>query len=150
MGSETIVDAVVCDTPIFIRSSAPSTGELAGSLVIHNARLSNVAVAVATADGTEVLSGGTKTIRSWAQGNIYAGSNPSGSFYQGDLSAPSLPPSTLDSNGAVVSRTHPQYVDHSVDDFVSVKDYGAVGDGQTDDTEAIERIMEKARRSCIL
>ncbi|KIY65201.1 glycoside hydrolase family 55 protein [Cylindrobasidium torrendii FP15055 ss-10] len=151
VGSETILDAVVRNTPIFIRSSARSNGVLAGSLVLYNVTLENVPVAVS--DGNVLLAGlkdGTTTIKSWGQGNIYKGKNSNARFAQGDLFAPPLPTSLLNKNGNVVGKMHPQYENIPVKYFVSVKDHGAKGDGKTDDTNAIEDILRRYARENVI
>lgn len=138
---------MVKDTPVFLRTSTASTGVLAssGSLVLKNIRLDNVPTAVGVAGGAVVLAGstGTMTIDSWGQGNVYTGTNSAGTFTQGDLPSASIPSSLLDSTGRVVGRGHPQYEEYSVDQFVSVKDCGAVGDGFTDDTDALQEILNE-------
>ena len=53
------------------------------------------------------------------------------------------PQSLLNSDGSIFQRGHPQYETYSVDQFISVKDEGATGDGQTDDTDALNAIMTK-------
>jgi len=146
VGAEAIIDAVVQDTPIFIRNSNSSNGTLAGSLVINNARLTNVPIAVGVLNGSTVLPGladDTMIIESWAQGNVYSGLNPSGTFTQGDIPSPDKPQVLLDSAGRIVGKMHPQYEDYAVDQFVSVRSYGAKGDGQTDDTAALRKIFDE-------
>ncbi|KAF6741973.1 glucan 1,3-beta-glucosidase [Ephemerocybe angulata] len=140
-GAQAIIDAVVTNTPTFIRTSQPSNGRLAGSIVLNNAKLNNVNVAVGVADGSVVLAGGTKTIASWGQGNVYHGSNSQGTFQKGDLPNPAKASSLLDSSGKIVGRTHPQYENYKASDFVSVKDLGAKGDGVSDDTQALKDIF---------
>lgn len=142
VGGEAIIDAVVTNTPIFVRSSKPSNGTLAGSLVLNNIHLHNVSTAV-MANGTTVLAGGTKTIKSWGQGNVYEGTHPNGTFTQGKIHSAYKDPSLLDHNGFIVSKGHPMYADYSVDQFRSIKSMGAVGDGMTDDTEAIKAVLAK-------
>ncbi|KAK0458524.1 exo-beta-1,3-glucanase, partial [Desarmillaria tabescens] len=140
VGAEAIIDATVTKTEIFVRSSTPSNGSLAGSLVLQNIQLTNVSVAVGTGDGAIVLPGtriGIKTIKSWVQGNVYNGSNPDGRFIQGQMDVPAMPASLLGDDGKVVGRTIP------VSGFVSVKDHGAKGDGRTDDTHAIQSVLNK-------
>ncbi|KAG6819219.1 hypothetical protein H0H93_014091, partial [Arthromyces matolae] len=143
VGAIAVIDAVVRNTPTFIHTSTSSYNQLAGSLVINNAQLYNVQTAVAAADGATVLPGGTKTISSWAQGNIFKGSNSDSTFVQGDIYNPSKPSSLLDGSGKIFGKAHPQYASYAVNEFVSVKDYGAKGDGRTDDTAALQTVFDK-------
>lgn len=142
-GAEAIIDASVVNTPVFIRNSQPSNGRLAGSLVINNAKLTNVPTAVGVADGTVILAGGTTTIQSWGQGNIFSSTSGSGKFVQSNIVNANKPSVLLDGNGKIFGKTHPQYAAYAVDQFVSVKDNGARGDGLTDDTAALEAIFNE-------
>ncbi|SJL04756.1 related to glucan 1,3-beta-glucosidase [Armillaria ostoyae] len=144
VGAEAIIDATTNQTEIFVRTSAASNGTLDGSLVLQNIQLTNVPVAVGTGDGAIVLPGndlGIETIRSWGQGNIYTSSNPEGRFIQGNIDVPAIPGSLLDRGGKVVGRVHPQYENIPVSGFVSVKDHNTTGDGSTDDTQAIQSVL---------
>ncbi|KAK7449683.1 hypothetical protein VKT23_013156 [Stygiomarasmius scandens] len=143
VGAIAVIDAVVTNTPVFIRSSVPSNGRLAGSLVINNARLNNVPTAVGVVGGATVLAGGTTTIASWGQGNAYTGTNSAPHFVQGNIPAPNKAASLLDGAGRIFGKTHPQYADYAVSQFISVKDNGARGDGNTDDTAALQAILDK-------
>jgi len=138
-----IIDAIVADTPTFLRTSKASNGTLAGSIVLNNIKLTNVPIAVGVAGGATVLTGGTTTIASWGQGNVYRGKNAEATFTQGTIPAPSKASSLLDSAGRVVTKMHPQYASYAVSQFISVKDQGAKGDGATDDTAALKDIFAK-------
>jgi hypothetical protein len=141
-GGEAIIDAVVTNTPIFIKTPNPTNVSVAGSLVLNNIHLNNVSTAVME-NGTTILAGGTTTIGSWGKGNIYTGTHPNGTFTQGEIPAAYKDPSLLDPNGFIVSKGHPMYADYSVDQIMSIKSLGAVGDGVTDDTEAINAVLAK-------
>lgn len=128
-----------------MRSSVHTTS-LAGSLVLNNVRLTNVPVAVGVLNGATVLAGGTTTIESWVQGNVYAGASGARTFVQGSHVAPVKARSLLDAGGKVFGRMHPQYEGYSVDQFVSARDLGATGDGRTDDTAALQRVFDEVRQ----
>ncbi|KAJ7718893.1 hypothetical protein B0H14DRAFT_3170707 [Mycena olivaceomarginata] len=72
--------------------------------------------------------------------NIYTGSNGTGTFTQSYI-ATNKPAALLDSDGNIFGRTHPQYTHYAVNQFVSVRDQGAKGDGVTDDTAALQQIF---------
>jgi glucan 1,3-beta-glucosidase len=131
VGSEVIIDGQFTNTQIAIRSSTRSNGALRGSLLLNNVKLTNVPTAVAVADGSVVLAGGTKTIAHWGQGNVYKGTNSAGSFVQADLAAPSKDSSLLDSSGRIFGKSHPQYNNYDVSQFVSIRSLGAKGDGSS-------------------
>ncbi|KAH9901618.1 exo-beta-1,3-glucanase [Cubamyces lactineus] len=143
VGAIAVIDAYVSNTPIFVRSSTPSNGQLAGSLALNNIHLTNVPTAVGVVGGTTVLPGGTVTIESWAQGNVFSGTSQSPQFVQGNVPAPIKAASLLDSAGRIFGKMHPQYTDYAVDQFVSVRDQGAKGNGMVDDTAALQAVFDQ-------
>jgi hypothetical protein len=128
---------------VFIRNSKASHGILAGSLVLDNIKLTNAPVAVGISNGATVLAGGNITIDSWGQGNVYSGTNSMPQFTQGIIPSATKARSLVDKTGKVFQRSRPQYESYAVDQFISVKDHGAKGDGKTDDTKALNAIMQK-------
>ncbi|KAF7974441.1 hypothetical protein HWV62_12174 [Athelia sp. TMB] len=139
--AEAIVDAIVTNTPVFVQTTEPSTTSLLGSIVLSNIKLSNVPVAVGDAAGTTLLAGGTTTIDIWAQGDVYSGTSGSKTYTQGSITAPTKASSLLNSAGQIVSKGHPQYAAYAVSQFVSARTEGAKGDGVTDDTAAIQALL---------
>ena len=142
MGAIAVIDATVTNTPTFVQNSKGSTS-LAGSLVLNNIRLNNVPTAVGVMGGPVVLPGGTMTIDSWAQGNVYNGTSTAHRFVQDNIPAPPKPKSLLDGSGRIFGKARPQYESYAVSQFVSVKSEGAKGDGHTDDTAALQAVFDK-------
>jgi hypothetical protein len=131
VGAAALIDTVISNTPVGIQSSVDSAGSLHGSLVLNNFKLNNVPKAVTVAGGKTVLAGGSTTIASWGQGNVYAGTAPAGKFQQDKLAAGTKDKSLLDSAGRIFGRQHPQYDSYDVSQFASARDAGAKGDGVT-------------------
>jgi glucan 1,3-beta-glucosidase len=145
VGSVLVLDGSISNTPIGIRTafnsgSQPDTG---GTLIIDNTDFTGSAMAVADPGGSCILPGNTK-IASWGQGSQYLPS-ASGSRFQGPLTPPSKPASLLDAEGLIYERSRPQYQDYDDSHFVSVKSHGAKGDGATDDTIAIQEVINAAK-----
>jgi glucan 1,3-beta-glucosidase len=162
VGAEAIIDAVATDVPIFLRSSKPSDDTLTGSVVLQNVVLKNSVTAVGVADAPDLLAGkpnGEIVIERWGQGHVYKGTSQEQAFVQGALPGGQVASCLLDRDGRVVSRSRPQYENYGVEQFVSVREYGAAGDGKTvrvllrlttspslvyaqDDTAALQKILD--------
>lgn len=161
VGAEAIIDVSVTNTPVFLRSSTATTS-LDGSLVLNNIAMSGVTTAVGLTDGTVILAG-SSNIDTWVQGyaaryyfllvfvahsacrNVYSGSSSTGAFTQGTTTSINKPSVLLDSSGKIFGKGRPTYADYAVDQFISVKEQGAVGDGETDDTAALQAVFDNVR-----
>ncbi|KAJ7582652.1 glycoside hydrolase family 55 protein [Mycena floridula] len=144
IAAEAIRDVEVNDTPIFMRFSTGSA-TLSSSFVLNNIKLNNVPTGIIVADSQAVLLNGTlstMTIDSWVQGNSYLPPS-SGNFTQNTVKPVPIPASLLNDQGKVVGRAQPQYADYALSQFVSVKDYGAVGNGVDDDQPALQAILDE-------
>ncbi|KAL9095022.1 MAG: hypothetical protein Q9165_002624 [Trypethelium subeluteriae] len=144
VGSLVFLDSQISNTPVGVNTSFSINPESVpvngGTLYIENVDMSNnVPTAVQGDTGTQILPGNT-VIQSWGQGTSYTGS--SGSRIQAALSAPSKASSLMAGN-KVFERSKPQYETVTSSSFVSVISSGAVGDGVTDDTQAIQNVFNK-------
>ncbi|KAG8724705.1 hypothetical protein FRC09_015401 [Ceratobasidium sp. 395] len=143
VGGEVIVDAVITNTPTFIHTSSAQPSSFGGSILLDNVKFSGVQNGVVDSSNRVVLAGGDKTIRQWAQGNVYTGTGTSPKYGQTTINAPAKPSALLDSTGKIFSRSRPQYANYATSQFVSVKAEGAKGDGVTDDSAAIQAVFDK-------
>ena len=139
VASELIVDWTISNTPVaFDMVDGPAQ---TNTLILENIHTNNVGIIVRDA-GATVLAGssGSKTIANWVQGRVYKGTTASRNH--GPLSYTTTRSSALtDSSGKWYNRPRPQYGDVPISNFVSVKDHGAKGDGATDDTQAIQAVL---------
>ncbi|KAJ3287036.1 hypothetical protein HK104_008775, partial [Borealophlyctis nickersoniae] len=145
VGSIVLLDSSISNTQtgVLTGTDANSSPRSGGTLVMDNVRLAGVPKAVARPNGSTVLqgppAGQSSVIDSWGQGQLYNTAQAAvGQFTQGNL--PKKPVKSavlLDNNGDFFTRPRPQYEQYGPDDFINVKDVGAKGDGQTDDTAAV-------------
>jgi glucan 1,3-beta-glucosidase len=149
-GGITVLDSTITNTKtgFVVGRNSNSSPATAGSLTIENVALSNVPTAIKYAPpgqpASTVLAGttGSTTIGAWGSGNLY---NPTGpTKFQGSYTAPSRPASLLSGN-KYYTRSKPQYNTLAVSSFSSVKAGGAKGDGKTDDTAAIQNVINSAQ-----
>ncbi|KAK5118314.1 hypothetical protein LTR62_002827 [Meristemomyces frigidus] len=147
VGSVTFLDSSISNTKIGVLSahgpnSQPPT---AGSLVLENVQFTNVGQAVVDGfpSNFTALPGGTFTVAAWAQGHAYTPTGPNN--IQGTINPNPRPGSLLQGDGKYYERSKPQYESHNVKQFISVRSFGATGNGRTDDTAALQLAISAAK-----
>ncbi|CAG7721413.1 unnamed protein product, partial [Allacma fusca] len=151
VGSAILFDSEIIDTPVGVRNHGnPNPKDNSGTLLLDNVRLVNVNQAVADRNGNTILAGGTTTIQSWGRGSYYVDESGTGSFHTGDLPVPQKSSNLLDGQGRFFTRSRPQYENVPASGFANVKDYGARGDGQNDDSNAIQEAINQNRNGKIV
>ncbi|XXH01836.1 hypothetical protein Hte_008198 [Hypoxylon texense] len=146
VGSVTFFDSSFTNTKIAfnISRSAKSTPTTGGSLAIENVSLKNVPTAIQYGPTKSTLLAGTTgstTIASWVSGNVYS---PTGPKTTAGAITPPTRPSVLVSSGKYYERSKPSYADLASTSFSSVRTGGAKGDGTTDDTAALQKVITAA------
>jgi glucan 1,3-beta-glucosidase len=145
VGSVTLIDSSITNTPVGIITAYDSTTvpATANSLIIENVVLNNVPTAVQVTGGPTVLAGssGAMTIAAWGEGHRYTPNGPV--RFQGSFT-PNNRPASLVSAGKYYVRSKPQYETLPASSFASVRSAGATGNGNTDDTNALQNIINSA------
>ncbi|KAI3324290.1 glycoside hydrolase family 55 protein [Xylariaceae sp. AK1471] len=148
VGSAIIMDSSFQNTPVAVKTAytTATNPDTAGSLILENVKLSNVPTAVQGASGS-LLAGGSTTIAGWGQGHQYVPNT--NRELSGNITPNNRPASLTGSNG-YYSRSKPQYNNLAASSFVSARSSGAKGDGNTDDTAALQSAINGATNGKVL
>ncbi|KXJ89777.1 glycoside hydrolase family 55 protein [Microdochium bolleyi] len=143
VGSVTILDSTITNTPTFIQSkyTVNGTPDTQGSVIMENIKFQNVGTGIAGPNGA-ILAGGTRTVGAWGQGHQVLGT-AGATELQGDITPNSRPAALLNGNN-YYQKSKPQYESLQASDFLSARSLGARGDGVTDDTAAIQALINQA------
>ncbi|GAB0145580.1 hypothetical protein EsHS_00006007 [Epichloe bromicola] len=140
IGSASVIDSTFqnVDTAILVAPINSKAGSGSTGVIVENVEFQNVNKAVADTAGAVLLAPAAK-VKHWAVGPVYSASGKrefshgradQGSFYRQST--------LLDSKGSYFERPKPQYEGAGVGELLHVKDFGARGDGTTDDTAAFQ------------
>ena len=131
-------------------SNVPATGN---TLFLDNVDMTGTPNAVLDRNNATILQG-NQVIKSWGSGHGYNPSGKRGDTYaalkptidQGPINGASRPQSLV-VDGKLMSRSKPQYADKSVSDFVTAKSSGLKGNGNDDDSEAMQKFLDDAAKN---
>jgi glucan 1,3-beta-glucosidase len=145
-GSAVIIDSDFTATPIAVRTQfGQASGE--GSLYLDNIKYAQSGTIVQNGGSPVLTANGATTVHSWAQGHIWQnGGNILGSKDISSLT-PARVPSLLGSDGTYFEMTRPNYVGMTQ---VDVTTLGLVGDGNTDNSKALQSALNTYANKAVL
>ncbi|CAF1102178.1 unnamed protein product [Adineta steineri] len=150
VGGLTVLDSHFYNTTIGIITSANAQSQppSAGQILLDNVYFDKTPVGVQSLSSQVILQG-NQHILSWGQGRVYTPASNTYTYKQGLLTPPNKSAVLLD-GAKFLEHSRPEYTQYSIDKFVTVKSLGAKGDGITDDTEVIQRIIDTYAESKII
>ncbi|KAL9078318.1 MAG: hypothetical protein Q9157_002749 [Trypethelium eluteriae] len=137
-GSVSLIDSTADDCAVVLNGSS--------SFLLENVHVTNSGPLLYV-NGTSRVLGNDLEDQTYVIGHLYFNSN--GTLVQSmGQSLPYTERGALtDGDGLYLAKSQPQYIEYGADSVVSVKNVGARGDGQTDDTAAINAAL-KANAGC--
>ncbi|KAL8958790.1 MAG: hypothetical protein Q9193_004221, partial [Seirophora villosa] len=140
----TFIDSSIANTPVGVLTSHQRNATFTnGSLVLENVQLENVPAAVQGVDNATILEGGSSTIAAWAQGHSYTSAKQSA--IAGPIPGIQRAQSLLDkTTNKYYTRSKPHYASLPASQFLSARAAGAIGDGESDDTQPLQDVFIRA------
>lgn len=145
VGSIIFLDSTISNTPVGVNTSYSTTqAGTNGTLIMDNVDMTtNVPTAVKNALDGSIVMAGNQVINNFIQGNSYS-TGTRNSVQASANSNVTKPTALLNADGTVYTRSKPQYESYPASSFLSVKANGAKGDATTDDTAAIQAVLDMA------
>jgi len=147
IGSAVIIDSDFTGVPVAVSTqyAGGSSGE--GSVYLDNVKYSGNGVIVQNKGANVLPASGSTTVGSWAQGHIWQ--NGGNTLASKDISSltPRRTASLLGSDGTYFEMTRPNYVGMTQ---VDVTTLGLVGDGNTDNTKALQAALNQYANKAVL
>ena len=142
VGSITLIDPSVNngDNGIVTAQGPDSLPPVAGSLILENVGFNDVATALSESASTSIS--GVAILAGYGVGHAYTPGGPNN--IDGELPGFSRPANLLQSDGKYYERSKPQYASEPFGMIYSVRNAGAKGDGVTDDTAALQHVINLA------
>jgi len=142
VGFLALIDSTASSVGTLVSTSASSTGQ--DSIVLENVQVSGVSSTV-TAGGNSVLTGSVPANKAWVWGNAYTPGGPgTGAHQSGTMYSTTRPSALTDGSGRFKTVKPPTYQEYDVSQIVNVKSVANIpvaGDGKTDDTANLQRII---------
>jgi hypothetical protein len=147
VGSLVVIDSDFTNTPIAVQTQYTGSGSGEGSVYLDNVKYAQSGTIVQNAGNNVLTTNGATTVKSWAQGHIWQ--NGGNMLASKDISSltPARTPSLLGSDGTYFEMTRPNYVGMTQ---VDVTTLGLVGDGNTDNTKALQAALNNYAGKSVL
>lgn len=152
-GSNLILDSTfsnIATAAIVLPDYDAKTLNSSAMLILDSVRFVSVNTGILQAFST-LVAGGSHFFNSWALGRIYDQYSPNGRRTDGGELYPLrfIDGSLQAEDESIFERSKPQYESTPASGFINVKTAGAAGDGTTDDTNTLNRILRGAGNSVI-